>query len=90
MSRTSREGGHAMEDPEDGKFFSERRRFLTGVAGLAGAAATALADRALAANPKNLPPNVPDWSRALGDGVAVRPYGKPSRFEKHVVRRDVQ
>ena len=26
----------------------------------------------------------------LGDGVAVRPYGKPSKHEAHVIRRDVQ
>jgi len=65
-----------------------RRRFLRALGG-AGAAAAAWADRALAGNPKNLPPNVPEWTRALGDGVAVRPYGKPSKYESHVVRRDV-
>ena len=41
-------------------------------------------------NPANQPPNVPDWSRSLGDGVAVRAYGKPSSFEAHVIRRDVE
>ncbi|MCW5687738.1 MAG: sulfite dehydrogenase [Pseudolabrys sp.] len=63
-----------------------RRRFLTGAAGLvaAGAAGAARADDA------NLPPNVAPWSRTLGDGVAVRPYGQPSKFEKDVIRRDVQ
>ncbi len=25
----------------------------------------------------------------LGDGVAVRTYGKPSKHEAHVIRRDV-
>src|SRR3954471_23669155 len=64
-----------------------RRRFLTAAAGLSGAA---LGGSALAGNPKNLPPNVPDWTRQLGDGVAVRPYGKPSKHEAHVIRRDVQ
>src|SRR6476620_1525058 len=64
-----------------------RRRFLTA----AGSATAALAGgSALAGNPKNLPPNVPEWTRALGDGVAVRPYGKPSKHEAHVIRRDVQ
>jgi sulfane dehydrogenase subunit SoxC len=67
-----------------------RRRFLTAAAGLGGAAMAGVADRALAGNPKNLPPNVPEWSRVLGDGVAVRPYGKPSKFESEVIRRDVQ
>jgi sulfane dehydrogenase subunit SoxC len=74
-------------DPDDTELTrASRRRFLTGAAGLAavGAAGTR-AD----ANPKNLPPNVPSWTRALGDGAGVRPYGQPSKFEKHVVRRDV-
>ena len=33
--------------------------------------------------------NVPDWSRKLGDGVAVRDYGKPSRARgaRHSPRR---
>ena len=46
--------------------------------------------RAAAGNPANQPPNVPDWSRYLGEGVAVRAYGKPSQHEAHVVRRDVE
>jgi sulfane dehydrogenase subunit SoxC len=61
-----------------------RRRFLAA----SGAALTATP--ALAGNPKNLPPNVPEWTRVLGDGVATRPYGLPSRHEAHVIRRDVQ
>ena len=69
-----------------GKARTSRRGFLAGAAGLAaaGAAAPALG------NPKNQPPNVADWTKALGDGVATRPYGHPSQFEKEVVRRDVQ
>ena len=66
---------------------STRRRFLTAAT---GAGAALAGGPVLAGNPKNLPPNVPDWSRQLGDGVAVRPYGKPSRHEAHVIRRDVQ
>ena len=27
------------------------------------------------ANKKNLPPNVPEWTETLGDGVDVNPYG---------------
>jgi sulfane dehydrogenase subunit SoxC len=64
-----------------------RRRFLA--AGL-GTVAAGAADRALAGDPKNLPPQVPHWTRTLGDGVAVRPYGQPSKHEKHVIRRDVE
>ncbi|MGJ4903129.1 sulfite dehydrogenase [Bradyrhizobium sp. HKCCYLRH2060] len=68
---------------------ASRRGFLTAAGGLA---ATALASqaRAGAGNPANQPPNVPEWTRTLGEGVAVRPYGKPSKFEKDVVRRDVE
>jgi sulfane dehydrogenase subunit SoxC len=78
-----------MTDREDRerKTASSRRRFLTGAAGLSAAALAG--NGALAGNPKNLPPNVPDWTRQLGDGVASRPYGKPSQYEAHVVRRDV-
>jgi sulfane dehydrogenase subunit SoxC len=68
---------------------ASRRGFLTAAGGLA---ATALATqaRAGAGNPANQPPNVPEWTRTLGEGVAVRPYGKPSKFEKDVIRRDVE
>ncbi|MBR0781155.1 sulfite dehydrogenase [Bradyrhizobium iriomotense] len=66
-----------------------RRNFL---AASAGVAASVLAKPALAGggNPANQPPNVPEWTKSLGEGVAVRPYGKPSKFEKDVVRRDVE
>jgi len=64
-----------------------RRGFLA--AGL-GTVVAGAADRAFADNPKNLPPNIPNWTRSLGDGVAVRAYGQPSKYEKHVIRRDVQ
>ncbi len=66
-----------------------RRRFLIAGGGvLAAGAAQAMPPQK--GNPANQPPNVPDWSRSLGDGVAVRPYGKPSGFEKDVIRRDVE
>jgi len=65
-----------------------RRGFLATAGGLA---ASALAPAARAdGNPANQPPNVPEWTRSLGEGVAVRPYGKPSKFEKDVIRRDVE
>ena len=63
-----------------------RRRVLAGAAGMA----TAGLAGAARANDANLPPNVAPWSKAMGDGVAVRPYGHPSPFEKDVIRRDVQ
>lgn len=79
-----------MADKE--RIKSSRRAFLK--AGLAGGAA-AIGGAAIAGphgtgNPANQPPNVADWTRSLGDGVAVRPYGKPSKHEAHVIRRDVE
>jgi len=32
---------------------------------------------------------IQDWNRYPGDGVDARPYGKPSQFEAHVVRKNV-
>ena len=73
-----------MADPNDA-MRTTRRHFLVGAAGLAAAgAADARAD-----NLKNLPPNVADWTRQLGEGVGVRSYGNPSKYEKDVVRRTV-
>ncbi len=69
-----------------------RRGFLSALGMGAGAAAggSALAGRALAAGPDpNIVP-VPEWSKMLGAGVNVNPYGKPSMFEKDVVRREVE
>ncbi|ETR76572.1 molybdopterin binding oxidoreductase [Afipia sp. P52-10] len=67
-----------------------RRGFLR-AAGLAGAALPGLATMAAAEaqKPDPLITEVQDWQRYLGDGVDKRPYGVPSKFEKHVVRRDV-
>lgn len=71
---------------------SSRRAFL-GKAALAGASA-ALAGKAVAqAGPPGTPDplitEVQDWNRTLGPGVDAAPYGKPSKFEAHVVRRNV-
>lgn len=84
----------AKIDPKIDKQAS-RRGFLGVIAGgvtaaSAGAALGQHAPARVAGNPKNLPPNVPGWTQVLGDGVAAHPYGKPSKFEKHVVRRDVE
>ena len=71
-----------MSEPNDTKPTS-RRRFIVGAAGLVAAGP------AIAENPKNQPHNVADWTRSLGDGVGVRAYGNPSKFEKQVIRRTV-
>ncbi|MBK5956751.1 sulfite dehydrogenase [Rhodoplanes elegans] len=70
-----------------------RRSLLGKSLALGGAAALGTGTAAVAAepgNPQNLPPNVPEWSKTLGDGVAVRAYGKPSKHEANVIRRDVE
>ena len=58
---------------------------------LIAAGASAVAAPALAQQkPDPAITEVQDWARALGDGVQARPYGKPSSFEKSVIRRDVE
>ncbi len=37
---------------------------------------------------KNLPPNVPEWSKILGAPILTHPYGLPSPYEKNIVRRE--
>ena len=59
-----------------------RRGFLSGAVAAGGAALAAKSIHpAAAADPANQPPNVADWSRYLGEGVDVYPYGQPSKFE---------
>ena len=65
-----------------------RRRLLAGGAALGGLVAGSTAARA-AGTPDPLITEIQDWNRYLGDGVDSRPYGTPSEFESHVVRRDV-
>jgi sulfane dehydrogenase subunit SoxC len=67
-----------------------RRKLLTGAGAIVSGAliAPGIATAQQVADPAIT--EVPDWSRYLGDGVAAFPYGKPSKYEKHVVRRDVE
>jgi len=59
----------------------------------AGAALSALAggifvpSRGSAESGANLPPNVPGWTKEQGAPILSPPYGQPSEYEKHVVRR---
>jgi sulfane dehydrogenase subunit SoxC len=62
------------------------RRTLFASALVAPAAANNLAPTTA----NNLAPNVPDRMKFLGDGVATRPYGKPSKYESQIIRRDVE
>ncbi len=69
----------------------DRSRFLRGGMAAAGglAAATVDAWSASASGPDPLITEVQEWNQVLGDGVDAAPYGVPSEFEAHVVRRDV-
>ncbi len=67
---------------------SSRRSFLRIGSGMAVGAALAQTGRAANADGAS-PPAEPDWSQSIGAGVVDRPYGKPSEFEKDVIRRDV-
>ncbi len=70
----------ASVPPQQGRRGFIRNSLLGGLAALtAGRFGTAeAAGKALV---------VPAWSHQLGPGVVTNPYGKPSIFEKHVVRR---
>ncbi len=67
-----------------------RRNFLKSAAFLGGGIALTSNSAFASGNKENLPPNIADWSRSLGDGVDATPYGMPSEFEKDVVRRNVE
>jgi sulfane dehydrogenase subunit SoxC len=62
-----------------------RRQFLRRTAVLGGASLAAGAAGTAAA--QTTPLSVPPWTRQPGEPVLWRPYGLPSEFEKHVVRR---
>jgi sulfane dehydrogenase subunit SoxC len=54
---------------------------------LAGGASTAVLAQAQDLS-RNLPPNVPEWSKRLGAPVLASPYGVPSPYEANVRRRE--
>ena len=66
------------------------RRSLLGGATALGAVSVLNSASSGEVNPDNLPPNVPEWTPYLGEGVDANPYGLPSEFESHVVRRNVE
>ncbi len=55
----------------------------------AAAGAALVAGAARAATPLAAPPADDSWSNVLGPGVDVDPYGKPSAYQKDVIRRYV-
>ncbi|MVA99372.1 sulfite dehydrogenase [Nitratireductor sp. CAU 1489] len=64
-----------------------RRGFLKG--GLAAGAAIATATTAARAADDPAITEIQDWNRYAGPGVDAEPYGVPSPYEAHVVRRNV-
>ena len=76
-----------MRKKSENHFKFNRRQLLTsslalGTAGISGVGHANDEDL-------NSPPNLPEWTTYLGDGVDVSPYGLPSEFESHVIRRNV-
>ncbi|PPD15973.1 MAG: sulfite dehydrogenase [Methylobacterium sp.] len=67
---------------------TSRRGFLAAAAG-AGALAAGGGAQAQAPKPDPLITEPQDWNRFLGPGVDAAPYGKPSKFEAGVIRRNV-
>ena len=67
-----------------------RRQIITGTASIGAFALASKNVFSQEVNPQNLPPNVPEWTEFLGDGVDVNPYGMPSEYEGHVIRRNVE
>ena len=65
---------------------ASRRQFLKAGLAAGGAAAAATAAHA-AGDPAII--EVKPWAQELGEGVDARPYGSPSEFESHVIRRNV-
>jgi sulfur dehydrogenase subunit SoxC (EC 1.-.-.-) len=93
----------AIKDSAEQLPSDERRAFLrkaltAGAATFVGGAFAGLSNKANAFVDKAqrpdlmkapYPPGIPPWTRTLGPGVTAAPYGKPSQYEKDVIRRDV-
>jgi len=79
---------------EVGRVFAEarqgRRDFLRGAFAAAAAGAALSAARAQSAAPNDGDPNIltlPEHTKGLGQAVATDGYGKPSKYERNVQRR---
>jgi sulfane dehydrogenase subunit SoxC len=70
---------------------SGRRGFLKGsLAALGGGALASAGAMGARATGVGSDIKIEDWNRDLGDAVVNNPYGLPSEFESHVVRRNVE
>lgn len=87
---------HAIQKT-DRQPLQARRKFLHQGLALSGASVIgSLAraqelDKVRPALPRteNLPPNTPQWSQSLGAQAGAVPYGRPSEFEREVIRRQI-
>ena len=87
------EAERKMAMGDEGRLRSMNRRQLIRAAGFTAGGLALGAPAARAAPPDKPDPlitEVQDAARYLGDGVAAKPYGLPSKFEKNVIRRDVE
>ncbi len=92
MSIATQRPGRIRPAPESEPRTSdpERRQFLRRAAALGGGALAVNATTGAFAQDasRNLPPNVPEWSRTLGVPILASPYGVPSKYEANVRRRE--
>ena len=70
------------------KFKPSRRAFVLSTLAAGGTLVTSKATKATTVDDAAITEMQP-WSSELGDGVDVSPYGIPSEFESHVIRRNV-
>lgn len=92
MSNTKIPSGRPdAAEPDRAGGIGRRQLLRAGAMATAGAGGVLAGTRSsVAADPANLPPNVPWYSQYLGPGVTASPYGSPSPYEAHVVRRNVE
>ena len=69
------------------KGFGVARRSILKIGAAAATAGLLPAYKGAAADDVNLPPHVPSWMKEQGAPILSPPYGQPSPFEKHVIRR---
>ena len=71
-----------MKKNKQTKIKLNRRELLAGTTSLGAMALASKNVFSEEAKSNNLPPNLPEWTSELGEGVDANPYGMPSEFEK--------